>query len=157
MYLACAAPLLQAEIDWHSLAGPVLFPTGLWEEGLGFRTFGEKINNPVLFFAYLAFRYPKWWYAWTKGSKPLHIFFENKHYPCCSHLNLQSGTWAALKCIASKLAPQTGNPNCATKILMNTFGEENFAAWRFWVFLGRGATGEVCCGISHQFKGSDHH
>ena len=30
---------------------------------------------------------------------------------------------------------------------MNTFGEENYAAWRFWVFLGRGATGEVCCGI----------
>jgi hypothetical protein len=46
-------------------------------------------------------------FSWTKGSPevPAHFFVKKKHAPCCSHLNLQSGTWAAMKSLHQNTGP----------------------------------------------------
>ena len=49
-----------------------------------------------------------------------------------------------MRCIKT-LAPQIGNPNCATRIWMNIFGWENFAAW--WILLGWGLVKFVVCAV----------
>ena len=80
------------------------------------------------------------WNTWTKCSPevPAHFFRVKKNHDlCCSHLKPAFGDLSRceMRCIKT-LAPQIGNPNCATRVLITIFGGESFATW--WILLGLG-------------------
>ena len=63
----------------------------------------------------------------------VNIWQVGNYDPCCPAFGDVSR--CEMRCIKT-LAPQIGNPNCATRVLITIFGGESFATW--WILLGLG-------------------